>query len=123
MPATSPEDICRLFKEFMAQGDLDAVLSVYDSDAVFLNQSREATKSREDLRRVLAPLAAAKTVFDFNIKQIVQADDIALMHTEWKQSAPEPMTVYAIEVAHRQRDGSWRGLIRDPFTLGRGVGS
>jgi ketosteroid isomerase-like protein len=123
MPATSPEDICRLFKEFMAQGDLDAVLSVYDSDAVFLNQSREATKSREDLRRVLAPLAAAKTVFDFNIKQIVQADDIALMHTEWKQSAPEPMTVYAIEVARRQRDGSWRWLIGDPFTVGREVGS
>lgn len=122
MPATSPEDICRLFKEFMAKGDLDAVLSVYDSDAVFLNQSREATKSREDLRRVLAPLAAAKTVFDFNVKQMVQADDIALMHTEWKRSTPEPMTVYAIEVARRQRDGSWRWLIGDPFTVGREVG-
>jgi hypothetical protein len=49
MPATSPEDICRLFKEGIAKGDLDAVLSVYDPEAVFLNQAREVTKTREDL--------------------------------------------------------------------------
>jgi hypothetical protein len=34
MPATSPEEICRLFKEGMAKGDLDTVLSVYDPAAV-----------------------------------------------------------------------------------------
>ena len=92
MPAMTPEDICRLFQQFMAKGDLDAVMSVYDPEAVFLNQSREVTKSREELRRELAPLAAAKTAFDFNVKQIIQTGNIALMHTEWKVSGPQPMT-------------------------------
>jgi hypothetical protein len=46
-------------------------------------------------------------------------EEIALMHTEWKVSAPEPMSVYAIEVARRQPDGTWRWLIGDPFTVGR----
>jgi ketosteroid isomerase-like protein len=123
MPAMTPEDICRLFQQSMAQGDLDAVMSVYDPEAVFLNQSREATKSREDLRRELSPLAAAKTAFDFNVKQIIQTGNIALMHTEWKVSGPQPMTVYAIEVARRQPDGSWCWLIGDPYTVGREVAS
>jgi ketosteroid isomerase-like protein len=122
MPAKSLEDVCRLFQKYMAEGDVESVLSVYDPEAVFLNRSGEVTKSREDLRRELAPLAAAKTRFDFTIKQVVPAGDLALMHTEWQVSGPEPMTVHAIEVARRQPDGTWRWLIGDPFTVGRETG-
>lgn len=122
MPAKSPEEICRLFQHYMAEGDIDAVLSVYDREAVFLNQSGEITKDRQGLRQELAPFAAMKARFDFNIKQVIQTGDIALMHTEWKVSGPQPMTVYAIEVARRQPDGTWCWLIGDPYTVGREVG-
>jgi ketosteroid isomerase-like protein len=54
-------------------------------------------------------LAAMKAIFDFNIKQVVQSADLALMHTQWKVSSPQQMFVYAIEVARRQPDGTWRG--------------
>jgi ketosteroid isomerase-like protein len=120
MPAKSPEEICHLFKQYMAEGDLDSVLSVYDSEAVFLNRPGEI-KRGEELREELAPFAAVKATFDFTIKQVIQSSDIALMHTEWKVSSPEPMSVYAIEVARRQPDGTWRWLIGDPFTVGRGA--
>ena len=123
MPAMSPEDICRLFQRSMAEGDLDSVLSIYDPEAVFLNQSREVTKGKEGLRQVLALLAAAKTVFEFKVKQIIQTGGIALMHTEWTVSGREPITQYAIEVARRQPDGTWCWLIGDPFTIGRERGS
>jgi ketosteroid isomerase-like protein len=123
MPARTPEDICRLFQHSMAEGDLEAVLSVYDSEAVFLNESREIKKGSEGLRQVLASLAAAKTRFDFEVKQVIQTGDIALMHTRWKVSGPQPMTQHAIEVARRQPDGTWRWLIGDPFTVGREAGT
>jgi uncharacterized protein (TIGR02246 family) len=123
MPATSPEEICRLFQQYMAEGDIDLVLSVYDPEAVFLNQSGEVKKGRQGLRQELAPFAAVKAIFDFNIKQVIQSGDIALMHTEWKVSSPQPMSVYAIEVARRQPDGTWRWLIGDPFTVGRRAAS
>ena len=120
MPAKSPEEICRLFQQYMAEGDIDSVLSVYDPEAVFLNQSGEVKKGAEGLRQELAPFATKKTIFDFNIKQVIQSGDIALMHTEWKVSLPQQqMSVYAIEVARPQRDGTWRWLIGDPFTVGR----
>jgi ketosteroid isomerase-like protein len=118
MSAKSPEEICHLFKQYMAEGDLDSVLSVYDPEAVFLNRGGEVKKG-EALRQELASFAAVKATFDFNIKQVIQSGDIALMHTEWKVSSPEPMSVYAIEVARRQPDGTWRWLIGDPFTVGR----
>ena len=57
---------------YMAEGNLEALLSIYDAEAVFLNQSGELKKGREGLREVLAPLAAAKTNFDFRIIQIIR---------------------------------------------------
>ena len=48
MPAKSPEEICRLFQQYMAEGDIDSVLSVYDPEAVFLNQSGEVRRVRQD---------------------------------------------------------------------------
>jgi ketosteroid isomerase-like protein len=123
MSAKSPEEICSLFRRYMAEGDIDSVLSIYDPNAVILSHSGELMKGSEALRQQLAPLAAEKTVFDFNIRQIVQTGDIALMHTDWKVSSPEIMSVYAIEVARRQPDGTWRWLIGDPFTVGKRVAS
>ena len=123
MPANRPEEICRLFQQYMREGDIDSVLTLYDPEAVFLNQSGEVKKGGEALRQELAPFAAMKAIFDFNIKQVVQSGDIALMHTEWKISSPQQISVYAIEVARRQPDGRWRWLIGDPFTVGRRASS
>jgi len=119
MPAKTPEEICGLFQRFIAEGDIDGVLGIYDLEAVFLKESRETTQGREGLRQVLAPVAEAKTRFDFEVKQIVQTDGIALMHTQWKMSGAQPRTTHAIEVARRQTDGTWRWLIGDPFTMER----
>lgn len=123
MSAKSPEEICRLFQQSMAAGDLDALLNLYDAEAVFLNRSGEIRRGREELKEVLAPLAATQPRFEYHIRQIIQSGDIALMHTDWKISAPRPDFQYAIEVARRQPDGTWRWLIGDPFTVGKRIAS
>jgi ketosteroid isomerase-like protein len=117
--AESPEEMCRLFNDYMAKGDIDSVLGLYEPEAVFLNHGGVAKKGREGVRQELAHFASAKVIFDFKIRQAIQAGNIALVHTEWKISSPEQVSFYAIEVAHRQPDGSWRWLIGDPFTLGK----
>jgi ketosteroid isomerase-like protein len=109
----------RLFRQYMSAGNLDAALSVYDSDVVFLNRERLPRRGCDELRQELAPFAASETTFDFTTKEIIQADGIALMHTQWRTSGPEPLSTYAIEVARRQPDGTWRWLIGNPFTIGR----
>jgi ketosteroid isomerase-like protein len=119
MPATTPEQICNLFKQYMAEGDIEALLTLYDPEAVFLNSSGETKHGRQGLRSELVPLASAKAVFDFSIKQTIQSGDIVLMHTQWTMSSPQPISAYAIEVARRQPDQTWCWLIGDPFTVGK----
>jgi ketosteroid isomerase-like protein len=119
MPAHRPAEICRIFQRGMAEGDLATVLGNYDHEAVFVDQSRAVTSGRAALERALAAQVAAKQRFDYTIKSVTEADGIALMHTEWTLCGATPMTVYAIEVARRQADGTWKWLIGDPFTVGQ----
>jgi hypothetical protein len=65
-------------------------------------------------------LFPGKTVFDFSIKKIIENGDIALMHTVWTIS-PQQISLYAIEIARRQSDGTWCWLIGDPFTVGKHI--
>ena len=102
----------------MREGDLESLLRLYDREAVFLNESGE-TKEGDELRRELAPFAAARASFDFNVRCVIRSGDVALMFTEWNIASPQHRSLYAIEVARRQADGSWRWLIGDPFTVGR----
>lgn len=121
MPAKDPKDICRLFQQAMADGDLESALNLYDSEAVFVKQTGEVAKGKQALKAELAPLAGRKPRFDYNVKQVIDTGEIALMHTEWNVSGTEPLTVYAIEVARRQPDSTWRWLIGDPYTVDRNV--
>jgi ketosteroid isomerase-like protein len=118
MPANSPEEVGRLFQQYMREGEIDLVLTLYDPEAVFLNRARDVQKGTNALRQELLPFAAMKAVLEFNIKAIIQSGDIALIHNEWKLSSPQQMSGYAIEVARRQLDGTWRWLIGAPFTVG-----
>jgi|GEM_PF-522897 len=119
LPARTPEDTCRQFRDAMRKGDLDSALAVYDREAVFLNASTEIKKGASGLSEELAPFAAVRAVFDFHVKRVIQAGDIALLHTIWTVTMPgERMSLFAIDVARRQPDGTWRWLIGDPFTIG-----
>ena len=66
---------------------LTSLLTLYDREVVFLNQSGEYIEGVDALGHELAPFAAIKAHFEFNIKQIIEAGDIALTHTAWKISA------------------------------------
>lgn len=54
MPATVPDHLCRLFQQAMAAGDIEAVLNLYDPDAVFVNAAGTIIKGSHGLRQALA---------------------------------------------------------------------
>jgi ketosteroid isomerase-like protein len=83
MPAQIPEEICHLFKQYMADGDIESLRNLYDPEVVFVNQSGELRKGWEGLKNELVPFASARAKFEFRSIEIVQSGDLALMHTEW----------------------------------------
>jgi ketosteroid isomerase-like protein len=119
MSAKTPEEICDLFRNHMGAGDLDSVMTLYDPGVVFLNAAGDEKRGEHELREELAPLAAARPVIDFEVRQVIRTRDIALMHTFWRFSTPRPMSVLVTEVARRQPDGTWRWLIGDPYSYSR----
>jgi ketosteroid isomerase-like protein len=120
--AKSPSEICQLFARYMREGDLNALLTVYDPEIVFVNQAGEFRKGHDELKQELAPFVAVKAIFEFTTTRIIVSGDTALMHTDWKIWAPHETSVRAVEVARRQPDSGWRWLIGDPFTVGARLG-
>ncbi len=117
MPVNTPEEIDQLFEKAIKAGDLDALMGLYEPDAAFPNPQGEVKVGLEAVRQEMAPFAAMKPTIQMNIKKVIQTGDIALIHNEWKMP-DQGMSGYAVEVARRQADGTWRMVIDDPFTIG-----
>jgi ketosteroid isomerase-like protein len=120
MRAQKPEELDVLFTQCLKEGDLEGLVSLYEPAAAFPNQSGEVKSGLPALREEMAPFAAMKPELKSNITKVVVAGDIALIHNEWTMPA-QSMSGYAIEVARRQSDGSWKFIIDDPFTVGSRV--
>ncbi len=120
MPAKVPEEVNQLFIKSMKEGNLEAVLDLYDPEIAFVNPAGEIKRGKSAIREELKKFVESKQVFEFNIKRIVSNGDIALVHNNWEMITPEKKSGYAIEVMRCQPDGSWRFFIGDPFTVGKG---
>jgi uncharacterized protein (TIGR02246 family) len=118
MPASSPQEIDDLFVEYMKNGDLESVLTLYEDEVIFVNREGQPRHGTVALREELRSFAANKQQFEFNIRRVVEAGDTALVHNHWKAASPPGPSGYALEVSWRQPDGTWRWLIGDPFTAG-----
>jgi ketosteroid isomerase-like protein len=117
MPAKRPEDFHELFPKYIKEGNIESALTLYDPYAVFVDRSGEAKKGKDVIREDLSPFAENRQVFKFNVKKVIQNDDIALVHNQWEMVEPQKASGYAIEVFRRQPDGTWLLLIGDPFTI------
>ncbi len=118
MPAQKPQDLHALFEQAIGAGDLDALMALYESGASMPNQAGEVRTGADLIRQDMAPFAAMKPDLKLKINKLIEAGDIALMHSEWAMTTPAAMSGRSIEIARRQPDGTWRYVIDDPFTLG-----
>jgi hypothetical protein len=60
MPEKSPEEICVLFRKYMREGDIDALLALYDPEVAFPNQSAAVRKGPSELKEELAPFCSCQ---------------------------------------------------------------
>lgn len=120
--ARAPEDCDHLLNEFLAAGDLDAIVELYEPGATFVTRRREVKVGRDAIRQAFADLAAAKPRLRANILMTLRnGDNLAVLYNDWTMSVGTPdgetseMNGKAIEVVCRQSDGSWKFAVDDPF--------
>lgn len=118
---SSPAGLMKLFAKHAAAGDVEALLSLYEPNAVFQPQFGAAITGHEQLRPANQEFLAIKPVISYTAEpDVLMVDDIALVTNFWTMTAtlPDGSTMTdggtSADVLRRQADGTWRVLIDQP---------
>lgn len=122
MPATSPAQLHLMFQAAANAADLDALLALYETNPTVAEPDGGVAAGLPAATAHLEALLERRPHFDHVVttKQF-QADDIALLCSDWTASGTAPdgtpmqMAGRGTEVARRQLDGTWRMVIDNPW--------
>jgi uncharacterized protein (TIGR02246 family) len=119
--ARTPEEMPRLWAENLIAGDLDALVELYEADAMLVAQPGEVVTGIEAIREALSGLIAMRPTFNIEGRKVLQTGDIALSFADWTLAGTGPdgepieMAAQTSDVLRRQPDGSWRFVIDNPW--------
>jgi|SRR5215212_6755285 len=117
MPATTPEQIHRLFEEAFNAGDLDGLMELYEPDAALIAQPGTVAQGREQARAALQGFLALKARIALDTKLVVTVGELAYLSNTWSLRGTGPdgnqvvLGATTAEVARRQADGTWRYVL------------
>ncbi len=117
MPATSPEQLHRLFEEAFNAGDLDALLALYEPDAALIPEPGVVVHGVDQIGPALKGFLDVGGKMKLDTKEVVIVGELAYLMNRWSLTAtnedgsPLEMGAVTAEVARRQADGSWLYVI------------
>jgi uncharacterized protein (TIGR02246 family) len=120
MSTLEPRDVPRLFLEAMNSGDVDAVVSLYETEGVIAIDGNAVVAGHKAIRSMVSGVLAQRPRFTLHESHAVQVGDLALVRSRWtvamadsdgKQTA---MHVGPTLVVRRQPDGGWQVAIDRP---------
>lgn len=121
MTAERPEQVLELFAASLNRGDVDAAVTLYESEAAFAPHPGEEVTGLEAIRGALEQFAALKPRLHGEITRVLTAGDVALVQNRWQlegtapDGSPVEMRGHSADVLRRASDGGWRILIDDPW--------
>lgn len=119
--ASAPEAVIERFSQLLSEGDLDAMVELYEPDATFAPQPGAEVTGRDAIRDALAAFLAVKPRMTGTIEKVLCAGDTALVANRWTLSGTAPdgspveMASTSADVVRRRSDGSWGIVIDDPW--------
>jgi uncharacterized protein (TIGR02246 family) len=123
MTARRPEELDHLFAKGLNAGNLDALMAIYEPEAVLLPQPGQAVTGTHAIREALQAFVGMKPTITLDVEALAQTHDIALTSARWELSGTGPdgkpmkTSGRSIEVSRRQPDGTWRFVIDNPWGL------
>jgi uncharacterized protein (TIGR02246 family) len=116
----SPQALMETFAAHVHARDLDALMGLYEADAVFMPEPGVVLTTTEEIRAALGAMLLLAPTMVVNPGQVLVAGDVALVENDWSMTgtAPDGTTVTqggrSADVVRRGADGTWRVLIDRP---------
>ncbi len=121
MNQSRPEAVIERFSELLADGDLEAMMELYEPDAAFAPQPGQTVRGHGEIRAALEGFLAVKPRMEGTIEKVLEAGDTALVTNAWRLTGTAPdgspvrMAATSADVLRRRADGSWGIVIDDPW--------
>lgn len=121
MSTATPEGVLQSIVEGINTGDLESLMSLYESEAAFATQPGSLAHGAPGVREALAGFISMKGKLDLEVTRVLEVDDLALVTGIWSFNGTgpdgEPVQLAAsnADVLRRQADGTWRFVIDNPW--------
>ena len=111
-----PQDLHRAVEAAFNEGDVDALVALYEPDARMLRDDGTAAEGLDAIREIWAGFVGLGGRIAMTTRTAVEAGDIALLSNAWSfTGAGMDGGATTAEVARRQPDGTWRYVVDNPF--------
>jgi uncharacterized protein (TIGR02246 family) len=111
-----PADLHPLVQDAFNAGDADALVALYEPDAVMATPDGETVRGHDAIRGQREGFIALGGTISMVTRHAVEVDDIALLRNDWHFVADGmEFSSRTAEVARRQDDGTWRYVIDHPY--------
>ena len=117
----TPEDLLNSQVEEFNKGNTNFLMTLYEKDVCFASKPGQVVKELESIRRTLQDFIGKGAKIEARVKRVLQADNLALLITEWSLNGTEPdgrifnLTGRGTVVLRRQSDDTWLIVIENPW--------
>jgi uncharacterized protein (TIGR02246 family) len=119
-PATAAE-VIEAFSRRLEARDVEGALARYEEGATFAPRPGQQIRGVDAIRQALKQFTALRPTMTGTIEKVLEADGVALVANRWTLRGTRPdgahveLAGVSSDVMRRQKDGSWRILIDDPW--------
>jgi ketosteroid isomerase-like protein len=117
----TPEDLLNSQVEEFNNGNISFLMTLYEKDACFTSKAGQVLNDLENIREAFQGFIDMGVKLDAKAKRLLQADNLALLITEWSLNGTEsdgkPINLNGrgTIVLRRQPDDSWLMVIENPW--------
>jgi ketosteroid isomerase-like protein len=121
MSRETPQQVLQSIVEGINAGNIDGLMSLYESEAAFAAQPGDLVRGLAGVRQSLTAFINMKGTLDLKVTRVLEAGGLALVVGVWSfagsgaDGAPVTLTGRNADVLRRQTDGSWRFVIDNPW--------
>jgi uncharacterized protein (TIGR02246 family) len=125
MSVQSPRQLHQVWEKAYNDGDVDALVELYEPDATMIPQPGSPMTGQAAIREALGPFLALRGQFQLRTAAVIESGDLAVAYGDWSLKGgtdpdgnPVNLDGRSTDVLRKQPDGSWLDVIDDPFSSG-----